>query len=188
MAAPGTVTGFPELDRRLEMLARRDARRIVRNGMNRAMTILHKAMRAAVPPAATKGHGQKRLKAALGKRYKKSRRSGEYEAKVGANVGKRRERQAPQWHLLMLGTADRYTGSVTRRSRSRIGRRTFRTVQEESTGNPRRFRGRIRGSEALRTAARAAEASAMQAMRQTVLEQLEKAGAGQPVSAERLTD
>ena len=96
-----SVTGLAQLDRKLKRLADRDARKVKRKAMGKGQAVLVKAIKAEIPA------DQKSIKKSIGRRYKKSRRSGEMEAKVGANVGKKKGKQVPQAHLVLAGTKER---------------------------------------------------------------------------------
>lgn len=107
------ATGIPELDRKLKTLGDAGSRRVARSALGKGMTVIAKRIRAEVPESATKGHGTKNIKASIGKRYAKNRRTGVMQARVGIDVGKKRAQQKPQAHLRALGTVER--------KRTRIG-------------------------------------------------------------------
>lgn len=113
------ITGDKQLDRQLLKLATRDIKRIQRNAVNKALTVISKAIRNQAPVGTTRG-----LKKSIGKRFKRKKRTGEIEAKAGIQVGKKKAKlaavrgatdssgsgsMAPHAHLVALGTKPRYT-------------------------------------------------------------------------------
>lgn len=120
------ITGDKQLDRQLLKLATRDIKRIQRNAVNKALTVISKAIRNQAPVGKTRG-----LKKSIGKRFKRKKRTGEIEAKAGIHVGKKKAKlevsrgglrglfgakrtvyktaNAPHAHLVAAGTTPRYT-------------------------------------------------------------------------------
>jgi hypothetical protein len=147
------VTGDRELDRRLAHLSDKGAKRAGRAAINAGLTVVAKAIRAAVPPVETPGHRKSSITKAVGSRNKKNRTTGVQEAKAGFGVGKKRGRVAPHAHLLALGTDDRHTGSKRDRRRGATGR--------ISTGAERAFRGRVKPSRVVPRGYAASQSDAM---------------------------
>lgn len=133
----------------------------VRRSLTKAAREYQKGIQSAIPMTKTPGHNRENIVSAIG--YKVQVKKGEVVmAKVGINIGKKNPRRRikggesvarfnarkamikpfnlanPVAHLLVLGTMDRWTGKRTWKTRS--GK-----VQSRSTGNPRLYRGRVRG-------------------------------------------
>lgn len=140
-----SLTGDRELDRKLSALARNVQSRIARRAVNKGVTVILNAQRRAAP--------NKALRKSLGKSNKRSKRLGVVEAKAGINVGKRpsrvvdgsivaQGRQFPQAHLLVLGTAERYT--TGRRGGFGNRARAFAQSIKRLAGGRAGYRGRIK--------------------------------------------
>jgi len=122
MSQNQVVTGDRKLDRELERLGDRTAKRINAAAVRSGMAVIRKAVKAEAPRGPNGN-----IKRAIGARFRKKRTTGIYEAKVGANVGKRinqrttksgkiqKANSAPHAHLVILGTAERLTKSGARR-------------------------------------------------------------------------
>lgn len=93
------MRGFPELVRRLNELAQKGAQRAATGAIKKGMTIVARGMRSK---AHTPG-----LKKSIGKRFKRKRKDGTVTAKVGIDVGKKRDQQVPEAHFVALGTKPR---------------------------------------------------------------------------------
>lgn len=122
------LTGDKEIEATLTKLADKAADRVARNALGAGLTVVAKAMKQAAPVGKTGS-----VKASIGKRNEKKKRSGVMEAKAGVNVGKKTKikgKFAPHAHLVALGTKPR--------QRKRIGGRfsylTNPTPQQLSTG------------------------------------------------------
>ena len=107
------VTGIKQLDRRLKKLAKKDARRIGRQAINKGLTVISKQIKSKTPKGPTGN-----LKKSVGKRNKKNKRKGIQEAKAGFNVGLKNRKQKPgskrkpkrraqHAHLYTIGTQSR---------------------------------------------------------------------------------
>lgn len=109
-----TITGDKEIDRKLRHLAGSGQRRVARSGIGKAMTVLSRGIRNAIPP------NYRTAKKAIGRRNKKNKVKNKYEAKVGMGVGKQtkskkqRDPRKPgvgitkaNIHWLILGTTTR---------------------------------------------------------------------------------
>jgi len=119
MSQNQVVTGDRKLDRQLDRLGDRTAKRINAAAVRSGMAVVRKAVKAEAPRGPTGN-----LKRAIGARFRKKRTTGIYEAKVGANVGKRsaakltrsgkvqKANSAPHAHLVILGTSNRRTGTM----------------------------------------------------------------------------
>lgn len=138
------LSGEKELAAKLAALSSRDASRITRRAMLAGAKEMRDEIRWQIKPAKTPGHSARGLKASIGARVKKSRRTGDVEAKAGVGVGGgkgggnmkgKAKNQAPHFHLVALGTRDRWTGHRTRRTKTGEHR--------ERTGNPIAYRGRM---------------------------------------------
>lgn len=119
-----TITGDKRLDRKLRHLAGKAQRKVVRAGIGKGMTILSRGIRNAIPPS------QKSAKKTIGRRHKKNKITGQYEAKVGLGVGKQtkskkqRDPSRPgvgiskaNIHWLVLGTKGRHKDTGQRTGR-----------------------------------------------------------------------
>lgn len=140
MAQYSTIEGAEELNEKLRLLSVLDSRL--------GRKILAPTVRAGAPPLARAMRRRapgKTLRKAIGSRVR--RRRGELTAKVGLNVGGKKNR-APQAHLLTLGTKRRQT---------------------QSGGN----RGMIRSNDWVRTAAREGQAKALEAMQKKLKQRLD---------------
>ena len=95
-------------------------KRIMRNSVNRALTIVAREVRKSVPRATTPGHSMtKRVKKSIGIRRLKSKLDTEA-GKTGLRVGNRRNATiAPHAHFIPLGTQERITKSGASRGRVR---------------------------------------------------------------------
>lgn len=109
-----TITGDKEIDRKLKHLASKGQKRVARSGIGKAMTVLSRGIRNAIPP------NYKSAKKAIGRRNKKNKHTHKHEAKVGLGVGKQtkskkqRDPRKPgvgisktNIHWLILGTSTR---------------------------------------------------------------------------------
>jgi HK97 gp10 family phage protein len=122
------LTGDKEIENTLTKLADKAADRVARNALGAGLTVVAKAMKQAAPVGKTGA-----VKASIGKRNEKKKRTGVMEAKAGINVGKKTKQKgrfAPHAHLVALGTKPR--------QRKRIGGRFSYlknpTPQQLSTG------------------------------------------------------
>ena len=168
-----TITGIPQLDAKLKHLELRVGRKACRSALAKGMTVIARSMRSNVPQAKTPGHSNVGLKRAIKGRQVREKTTGIVSAKVGVNVGSRSGKQSNRrigtgervYHLMALGTVDRWTGS--KRSGSyRMGR--------TSTGNKRMFRGRMKGDQFVTKGFRASEAAALAIMVQAVADVVKK--------------
>jgi hypothetical protein len=176
-----TLQGADKLFAALKELAEKDSRKAARAAIQKGMTVIARAIRAAVP-------GQyPEIKKTIGKRLAKSKsgpNQGQIAAKVGAAVGKKIDKTPPKKrarpgvgisarniHWFLLGTGLRTTGQ--RKWRVKNGWRT------KQTNNPRRNAGRMRpiapGLIARGLSAGASEA--IDVMLSTLKEKIEAAGA-----------
>lgn len=101
MSGDRIITGDKELDRALARIEARASNRVVRSASARAGTVIRRAIRALIP--------YRSIKRSVGKRQKRSKRSGRFEAKVGFGVGAASKVRAPHAHLIAAGTKPRYT-------------------------------------------------------------------------------
>lgn len=190
------VLGDKQLIAAFEALATKAQARAARRALSAGSRMLRDAIKSEVPEAKTKGHSNRNVRDGVGARQGRRRRSGEYEAKAGVQVGLRqrrgrvatslrsleraagsrrkssRELVAPHFHLLALGTIDRYTGAS--RSTTRAGRRTG---LKNATGNPRRFRGRMPSDDFVVRGTSKASASAQLEMLRIMREVIEEEAA-----------
>jgi len=114
--ATEVVTGIKEIDRQLSRLSDRAGKRINAAAIRKGQAVILRAIRNEAPRGPTGN-----LKRAIGHRFRKKRKSGIYEAIIGANVGKRtkskttksgkqqKANSAQHAHLVILGTAQRLT-------------------------------------------------------------------------------
>jgi HK97 gp10 family phage protein len=99
MSTDVVMRGFPELIRKLNGLAQKGAQRAATGAIKKGMTVIARGMRSAAP---TPG-----LRKSIGKRFKRKRKDGTVQAKVGIDVGKKRDQQVPEAHFVALGTKQR---------------------------------------------------------------------------------
>lgn len=122
-----TTTGTDELDRRLEELQYKAARRVVRASIAAGQTVMLKHIRQEINAADISPQLRRALRRALGRRIKRARgaagRAGFLDSKVGFGVGAARRRVAvrsgknrsgvgiggPNAHWFALGTTRRRT-------------------------------------------------------------------------------
>ena len=154
-----SFTGERALDRRLEKLGEREAKKIARKAINKALTLLAKSIKEEAP--------SKRTRKAIGRRFKKNKRTGVTEAKAGVNVGKKRgaSTRAPHAHLIVTGTGNR--------SRRRLG-------GWAAGGSGRKGTGRMRPVDTgfVDRGIRRAGGKVERAIRQKVMEELNKVRPG----------
>lgn len=151
MSTP-TITGVPEVDAKLRNIDTKVAKRVGRKAVNAGLRVLAKRIKAAVPEAETTGHGRRKLQTSVGTRNKKNRRANVQEAKAGIGVGNAAKKAVPHAHLIAAGTGERYTGSSTRRGRTK------------STGNQRAYRGRVTPRPFVRTGGTVSQSEVLQVM------------------------
>lgn len=102
------LTGDKELEATLRKLSDKAADRVARNTLGAGLTVINKAQRQAAPVGPTGN-----LKANIGKRNERNKRSGVFEAKTGVGVGKKSTKirkgivNAPHGHLVALGSQSR---------------------------------------------------------------------------------
>lgn len=110
------VTGDKRLDRDLARLENRTSKRINAAAVRSGQAVVVRGIKSEAPRGPTGN-----LKRSVGARFRKKRKNGLYEAKVGVNVGKRVKQKttrsgnvqkanaAPHAHLAILGTGNRST-------------------------------------------------------------------------------
>lgn len=104
------LTGDKELEATLKTLADKAADRVARSVLGAGLTVIARAMKAAAPVGKTGA-----VKASIGKRNERKKRTGVFEAKTGVNVGKKTKRKgkfAPHAHLVALGTKPRVRKTI----------------------------------------------------------------------------
>jgi HK97 gp10 family phage protein len=109
MSVSIVVTGITELDMKLANLPEKTQKKFARSALSQGMTIIRKAAIKAAPRGPT-GNLRKSIKS----RFKRIKQLGITQAKVGLNVGKRRDTDktvAPHAHLVALGTVERFNKS-----------------------------------------------------------------------------
>lgn len=137
-----TVSGIEEIDARLQYLADKSARRIGRACAKKMVSTYARAIRRFIPASIAPSTSDK----GIGSRGMRSKGPRVYAAKAGIGVGSAQKNAlnvvnrgkrkgvgitAKNLHWFALGTGDRYTGS------KKSGNK------RKSTGNLRRFTGRI---------------------------------------------
>lgn len=105
--ATAQVTGLKEIDRKLHRLSGKGSRRVVRAAVGAMLKVIGNAGRKGMRTSFKKKTGL--LHKAVGSRNKKSKKTGEAEAKAGVNVAKKKGTAAPHGHLAILGTVKRKT-------------------------------------------------------------------------------
>ena len=101
-----SLTGDKALDKQLARIAAKEAKRIARQATRSGMAVVQKSLKAAAPDKATRksiGSRQKRQKGLLAS------------AKVGINIGKKRNKRVPTALWTTLGTVRRQTKSGANR-------------------------------------------------------------------------
>lgn len=173
------IVGSQRLRNKLSKLADKDIRRIDRNALNKGMTVIQKGIKSEIPS------GQKDLKKTIGKRFKKNRRKGLKEAKVGAGVGKKKKQKEgakDQWYLFLLltGTAERFNrfkeSSGGGSSRDKRGR--FVSGSGKKPLRRPRYTGRIVKMYAVPKGFAKTESLAKEVMRMSLESGIEKAMGG----------
>lgn len=121
------VQGARALDATLKGVRDSVRKRIMRNSVNRALTIIAGEIRKSVPKAITPGHNMRRVKKSVGTRRYKAKRD-QYAGKTGLRVGNRvldrsvgltTSNVAPHAHWIPLGTRERKTQSGANRGKVR---------------------------------------------------------------------
>lgn len=152
-------TGIPEIDRKLEKLARSDANKIARAGINGGLTVLTSAIRSAITTSDASPSMKRALKRTIGRRFVTSgRKATKYgaSAKAGLGAGSGRKKgthgtkdrhkrrgvglSGNNVHWAALGTKQRWTGSRTNRGSTRL------------TGHKRRYTGSMPSIDVVREA------------------------------------
>lgn len=165
MATNFHITGIPELDRKLAYLSKDVARKASRSALAVGMTVIRNAIRARVPlKAKTPGHALDAYKESIKGSQKRQRKTGIAEAKVGIAVGKGvfKLRNWQVFHLLALGTADRYTGRKRIRGKV-LGKWKWLNIWRK-TGNPVHYTGRLQSDDLVKRGTFAAWPTALRQM------------------------
>lgn len=165
------IVGSQRLRNKMENIANKDIRRIDRNALNKGMTVIQKGIKSEITSSVGRGKdgrflagGKKDLKKSIGKRFKKNRKKGLMEAKVGAGVGKKKPKgKKDQWYLFLqlVGTTDRFTKKYKGKALQR-----------------RRYTGRIVKIPAVKAGFAKTESQAKEVMRASLEEGIEKAMGG----------
>jgi hypothetical protein len=105
-------TGMESVDRMLSLLEKRDAKRIGRSAMVAGLGELRKSIKRETPKGPTRT-----LYRSIGSRFAKSRKTKQMAAKVGVNVGKKRNSKsfAPHAAMVTIGTTQRKNKSGANR-------------------------------------------------------------------------
>lgn len=134
------ITGEKEIDRKLERLEKKSARKVARRAVNKSTRTVTNAIKQEAPKgrrhrdalgrfATERKSTVNTLSKAIGQRaLKKSEAAGQVAAKTGVGVGKRKKKEgkrAPHAHLVALGTR--------RRKRRKVGG-VFKGASRKSTG------------------------------------------------------
>lgn len=179
------LKGLDEMISTLNTVKDRGQKRVIRAGVNGALTPLVRAMRAAVNASPASKEVKRQARKTLGKGLRKTK--GTHQGKAGFAVGKQSKAKkeaagkgvgisSTNIHWFVLGTTDRYTG--TRTWKTRHGQARSRT-----TGNARRFTGRI--DDTLGNLLGPAAASAGPAMLEAARSKMTKALASEAKRARR---
>ncbi|MEI8017787.1 MAG: HK97 gp10 family phage protein, partial [Schlesneria sp.] len=83
------ITGDKELIRKFDQLASRDATRISRKVLTKGANEMRDEIKFQIRPTKTKGHSTRGIKANIGSRLKKVRKTNQVEALAGVGVGKK---------------------------------------------------------------------------------------------------
>lgn len=111
-------------------------RRLARSALGAGLREMSKRIRAAAPKGT-------RIKKSVSDRMKKSRRTGQHEAKSGLNVGRKKD-TAPHAHFFTLGTADRETKDGRKRGRVIANRFVRQAIEQGGTAVVAAMLNRIR--------------------------------------------
>ena len=101
-----SITGIPDVDRKLKHLAGRAARTIARKSVRKGNAEMVTAIRVETPigPKPSKGrqrrHRPGAMKRSVGQRFRKNRKSGIYEGAAGYNVGVKRSARRFAFHAI----------------------------------------------------------------------------------------
>lgn len=117
-----TITGDKQLDRKLKRLGRRGGKKAAAAGVRASLTPVRKAMRAAINASGASKELKRAARKTVASRFKKSRKTGRKEAKVGLGVGKQKKPNKRSGtagvgisktniHWFVLGTDERKTKS-----------------------------------------------------------------------------
>ena len=152
--------------RQVEGLQRERIPRAARKAMNAVGQEMVYGIRRAVPRAQTRGHSKRSTQRAVGKRVRRQR-DGFYSLKVGIGVGKKHRLTSKHVAANVAGTDERYTGA------KKI-RRGGKSTGLEQTGNSRKYRGRVRGSDVVRIGIEQSQATAQQKGLEVAKRELER--------------
>lgn len=155
-----------DLFRAVDGLQRERVPRASRKAMNAGGQEMVRGIRRAVPRAKTRGHSNRSTKRSVGKRVRRQR-DGFYSLKVGIGVGKKHRITPKHVPANVAGTDERYTGA------KKI-RRGGKATGLEQTGNSRKFRGRVRGSDVVRAGIDQSQAAAQQKMLEVAKRELDR--------------
>lgn len=185
--ATARLTGVPELDRMLKNLAVPIADKASAAALRSGVTFMARDMRSRAPKAKTQGHSTDEFKKAIKGTVRKPRKSGIIESKAGIAVGAKVKRRNWQvFHLLALGTADRYSGRKRVRGWVMVdGKRKRKWLNKyKQTGNARIFRGRMIYNSFIRVSANATYKQAVVLMqkkaKQVIATEVAKRNRGTP--------
>jgi len=169
------LTGDKQLGRKLAKVSREVQTKVCRPAVHAMLKTIERAAKAGCP--------RREIKRTIRSRFKKPRRAGDVDAKVGAGVGggkKKKDRgrekghgvgiSARNVHWEILGTKQRFTGTSTRVS----GHRGERVKTKGAVQN----RGRMPRMWSLKEAAEGAWPAALGAARVEALERLSEISAG----------
>lgn len=115
-----SIVGAKAVRATFKRLGIKTGHQIARRAVSKGLNVITREIRKSVPKPTTKGHSNKRLKSAVGQVVlRKNKRAGVVQSKAGANVGRKKAKQAPHFPLFLLGTkprrqtkTGRYTGRV----------------------------------------------------------------------------
>jgi hypothetical protein len=160
------LTGDKELEATLRKLADKEADKIARSALGAGLTALAKAEKKAAPVGKTGA-----VKASIGKRLERKKRSGVIVAKAGINVGKQTKKKqrtgrAPHSHLVALGTKQRTRKTIG-------GKFSYITKPTEKQLNT----GVMPKNDFIKRAATGATGSVMSAMHKQATKSLARAAA-----------
>ena len=178
------ISGDKELLAKFDRLTNEDANRITRKALNTGSREMRDEIKFQIKPAVTRGHSSRGLKANVGARLKKSRKSNAPEAIAGLGVGKRQKATVnasgpkarkfsagqPHFHLVALGTRPRWTGSRTRRTKT--------GKSKKRTGGAVQYRGRMPADDFVGRAYRARGSKAVGVMVGILRAGIEEAASG----------
>lgn len=172
MAAPNfsnRTTGIAEIDRKLAAIgSSKEQRRIVRKAFTAGLKVGRDSIRTELKSAPISPQLRRALRTTIASSFKRNKRKGIHEARVGMGLGKRKASKRSgkssggvgigkrNVHWFLLGTKTRTVRTIRKRRLKRA-----------------RFSGQIRAIPIVANAGRKSASKMVQAIRRTALEEIE---------------